>query len=182
MDPDAMQHLNIEIKARCDDLGIIRAALRAQNADFIGEDRQIDTYFRVPEGRLKLREGTIERSLIHYHRPNQDGPKPSKVTRYEPEAPRGLKHVLTAALGIWVVVAKTREIYFIDNVKFHLDRVDELGTFVEIEAIGRDETDDPDALRTQCETYMDQFDLAADALVADSYSDLLHRRQAQDSG
>jgi predicted adenylyl cyclase CyaB len=177
-----MQHLNFEIKARCDDLSTIRAALRAQNADFIGEDRQIDTYFRVPEGRLKLRTGTIERSLIHYRRPNRDGPKPSTVTRYEPAAPRELRSVLAAALGVWIVVAKTREIYFIDNVKFHLDRVDELGTFVEIEAIGHGEADDSHALRAQCEAYMDRFDLSADALVADSYSDLLQRRHAQDSG
>lgn len=172
-----MRHLNIEIKARCDDLDAIRTVLQAEDADFIGEDRQVDTYFRVPDGRLKLREGTIERSLIHYDRPDQEGPKPSDVTRYEPDAPAGLKDVLTAALGVWVVVAKRREIYFIDNVKIHLDRVDGLGTFVEIEAIGRDASADPAALRAQCETYMDRFQLTADALVADSYSDLLHRRQ-----
>ncbi len=177
-----MHHLNIEIKARCDDLGAIRTILREEEADFIGEDRQVDTYFRVPDGRLKLREGTIEQALIHYDRPDQDGPKPSDVTRYEPDAPAGLKGVLTAALGVWVVVEKRREIYFIDNVKFHLDRVDGLGTFVEIEAIGRDASADPADLQAQCESYIDRFQIASDALVADSYSDLLHRRQAQGRG
>ncbi|NBB72246.1 MAG: adenylate cyclase, partial [Bacteroidetes bacterium] len=104
-----MHHLNIEIKARCDDLDAIRTVLQAEDADFIGEDRQVDTYFRVPDGRLKLREGTIEQSLIHYERPDQDGPKPSDVTRYEPDAPVKLKDVLATALGVWVVVEKRRE-------------------------------------------------------------------------
>lgn len=173
------QHLNIEIKARCDDLGAIRAILHEEDADFVGEDHQVDTYFRVPSGRLKLREGTIERSLIHYERPDQAGPKPSDVTRYEPGAPEELKSVLVAALNVWVIVEKRREIYFIDNVKFHLDRVEGIGTFVEIEAIGRDASAEPAALRAQCEAYMERFNLAPDALVADSYSDLLHRREVR---
>ena len=172
-----MQHLNIEIKARCDDLDAIRSILQDHDAECIGEDRQIDTYFCVAEGRLKLREGSIERSLIHYLRPDQAGPKPSTVTRYEPDAPGALKAVLSAALGIWVVVDKRREIYFIDNVKFHLDRVDGLGTFVEIEAIGQDTSADPEALHVQCQQYMERFGLSEDALVPASYSDLLHRSQ-----
>jgi len=172
-----MQHLNIEIKARCTDLAAIRSILQQHNAEFVGEDHQIDTYFDVAEGRLKLREGTIEQSLIHYHRPDQAGPKPSTVTRYEPEAPAELKGVLEEALGVWVVVDKRREIYFIDNVKFHLDRVKGLGTFVEIEAIGQDQSVDPETLHGQCRRYVEQFSLPDEALVAASYSDLLHRGQ-----
>lgn len=172
--PD-MRHLNIEIKARCDDLAAVRSVLVHHDADFVGEDHQIDTYFDVGKGRLKLREGTIEQSLIHYHRPDQAGPKPSTVTRCEPEAPAALKDVLTAALGVWVVVDKRREIYFIDNVKFHLDRVRGLGTFVEIEAIGTDENADADALQAQCRRYMMLFGLSDGSLVPNSYSDLLSR-------
>lgn len=177
-----MQHLNIEIKARCDDLSTIRSILREQGAERVGEDRQIDTYFRVPEGRFKLREGAIERALIHYHRSDEEGPTPSDVTRYEPEVPEALKQVLTAALGVWVVVKKRREIYFIDNVKVHLDRVEGLGTFVEIEAIGTSDTADPERLRAQCERYMHRFELSRDALVADSYSDLLKASASRSEG
>ena len=166
-----MRHLNVEIKARCDDLAAIRTILEAHAADFKGEDHQIDTYFRVPEGRLKLREGTIERSLIFYRRPDQAGPKSSTVVRYTPKPDPGLKEVLAAALGVWVVVDKRREIYFIDNVKFHLDRVDDLGTFVEIEAIGEDA--DEAELRVQCEHYLALFGVPDEALVEGSYSDLL---------
>ncbi len=171
-----MRHLNIEIKAQCTDLTAIQTILQQHDADFVGEDHQVDTYFDVDGGRLKLREGTIEQSLIHYHRPDQAGPKPSTVTRYEPEAPAELKGVLEEALGVWAVVDKRREIYFIDNVKFHLDRVKDLGTFVEIEAIGHDGEANPDELHAQCQHYMALFGLSSDALIADSYSDLLNRQ------
>lgn len=167
-----MHHINVEIKARCDDLVRVRDRLTARDADFIGEDHQIDTYFQVPDGRLKLREGTIETALIFYQRADQAGPKSSDVRRYEPGEAADLKRVLTQALGVEVVVDKRREIYFIDNIKFHLDRVDELGTFVEIEAIGEDATADESHLREQCAEYMDVLGIASENLVASSYSDL----------
>ena len=63
-----MDFLSLEIKARCPDPGRIRAILKAQKARFQGLDPQSDTYFRVPSGRLKLREGNIENALIHYKR------------------------------------------------------------------------------------------------------------------
>lgn len=75
-----MGHLNVEIKARCNDHEVIREYLKARDADFRGVDHQIDTYFHVPHGRLKLREGEIENFLIHYERSDQDGPKQSHVT------------------------------------------------------------------------------------------------------
>ena len=74
-----MNALNIEIKAKCSDLEKIRAILNSQQARFIGTDHQIDTYFKVNTGRLKLREGSIENALIHYNRPNQAGPKKSEI-------------------------------------------------------------------------------------------------------
>ena len=69
-----MDHINIEIKARCFHPQKVEAFLRSHHALFIGLDHQKDTYFNVPSGRLKLRQGNIENSLIFYDRPNQDGP------------------------------------------------------------------------------------------------------------
>lgn len=168
-----MHRLNVEIKAHCADLRPIRRALRHQGARFAGEDHQVDTYFRTPRGRLKLREGQIERALIFYHRKDQPGPKTSEVT-LEPVAPESaLKALLTEALGIRVVVDKRREIYFLGNVKFHLDRIEALGTFVEIEAIDAGGTLGEAKLREQCAHYLALFDLPDEALVSGSYSDLL---------
>src|SRR3989344_8530159 len=129
---DRMSQLNIEIKAKCHDPGKLRGMLKSQNPDFKGTDHQIDTYFNVLHGRLKLREGKIENSLIHYDREDKKGPKKAKVTLFEVKPESSIKELLTNALGILTVVDKKREIYFIKNVKFHIDEVDGLGTFVEI--------------------------------------------------
>jgi adenylate cyclase, class 2 len=166
-------HLNIEIKARCADPGRIRTLLQELAADFKGEDHQIDTYFNVPEGRLKLREGNIENALIHYRRADQVGPKRSEVTLYRTSPGAVLKEVLTAALGVRKVVDKKREIYFIGNVKFHIDSVKGLGSFVEIEAIDADGSLGEAKLREQCDYYLGLFDIREENLVEESYSDMV---------
>ena len=129
-----MGHVNVEIKARCLDHELIRRRLRARAARGAGTDHQVDTYFRVARGRLKLREGRIENALIHCERDDAGWPRESRVT-LQPVAPGSrFKEILAAALGVLVVVDKEREFYFADNVKFHLDTVRGLETFAEIEA------------------------------------------------
>jgi len=81
--------------------------------------------------------------------------------------------LLTKALGILVVVDKQREIYFIDNVKFHIDTVKELGTFVEMEAIDENESVGKEKLLEQCQSYLDLFKIPKKDLISVSYSDLL---------
>jgi len=162
----------IEIKAWCSDHDSVRTILKSNNADFKGIDHQTDTYFLVPNGRLKLRKGNIENHLIHYHRPDIDGPKNSLVTLYKSDPESSLKALLTKALGIKTVVTKQREIYFIDNVKFHIDIVKSLGTFIEIEAIGKT-NDDTEKLREQCTHYMQLLKVQDRDLVTNSYSDML---------
>lgn len=125
---------------------------------------------------MKLREGAIEHALIFYERTNQSGPKRSDVWLYRPEADPALKALLTAALGVRIIVDKRREICFIDNVKFHIDRVEGLGAFVEIEAIDEDGSIGEEALRAQCEAYLRLFRISPEDLVALSYSDLLSDR------
>jgi adenylate cyclase, class 2 len=169
-------HLNVEIKARCDDRQRVREILEDAGADFHGHDHQIDTYFTVPSGRLKLRQGTIETALIHYERPDQPGPKASAVQLYQPVGPEQasrLREVLAAALETRVVVDKRREIYFLENVKFHLDDVTALGEFVEIEAIDRDGRIGCEALQRQCRQWMQRLGISEADLVEQSYSDLM---------
>lgn len=168
-----MSHLNVEIKARSQAHEAIRQLLNEAAADFRGEDGQRDTYFNVPAGRLKLREGNIENALIYYRRSDQAGPKNSVVDLYPVADGAALRALLTHALGVLAVVEKRREIYFIENVKFHLDTVAGLGTFVEIEAIDRNGGMGEARLRAQCEWYIQRFGILADDLVAISYSDML---------
>lgn len=168
-----MTHLNVEIKARCSDLEPVRAALRRRRADFRGQDRQTDTYFRAPNGRLKLRQGDIENSLIHYARADQAGPKESVVTLCPLERGAPLGSVLEAALGIVVTVRKRREIWFVGNVKIHLDEVEGLGTFVEIEAIDTHCTLGREHLEKQCAELMALLGVRTEDLLERSYSDML---------
>jgi adenylate cyclase, class 2 len=170
-----MIHLNIEIKARCHTPLSIKGILEAHNARFVGIDHQIDTYFKVPNGRLKLREGNIENSLIHYERSNQAGPKQSDIVLEKVEHGSALKEILTKANGILAVVDKKRAIYFIENVKFHLDTVKGLGSFVEIEAIDFDGSIGRERLLEQCQFYMDLFNIQESDLLTHSYSDLVQQ-------
>jgi adenylate cyclase, class 2 len=166
-----MQHTIIEFKARCADLDAIRQKLKQRQARFAGTDHQIDTYFRVPQGRLKLREGNIENSLVFYSRENHTGTKQSNVTMTAMPPQTDLKAVLDKALGVMVAVDKKREIYFVGDVKIHLDEVAGLGTFVEVEAIGSAEQ--RDELQRQCDEFLREFGITQDDLVGGSYSDLL---------
>ncbi|MFK8009192.1 MAG: class IV adenylate cyclase [Saprospiraceae bacterium] len=165
--------LNIEIKARCKNPTSIKFFLESRQANFKGVDHQVDTYFKVPNGRMKFREGNIENSLIHYDRPNQAGPKKSNYILYHPHANSSLKQLLTQANGVLVVVDKLRSIYFIDNVKFHVDEVKDLGHFMEIEAIDSDGSIGEEKLMEQCQFYLDILGIKEDDLIDNSYSDLL---------
>ncbi len=164
---------NIEIKACHPDPDTVRRYLRGHGADFKGTDHQIDTYYEVSTGRLKLREGNIENSLIYYEREDAEGPKHSRVILVPQRPDSGIKELLGKVLRTKVVVDKRREIYFIGNVKFHIDDVEGLGGFIEIEAIDRDGTLGLAHLREQCDRYLREFDIRKEDLLSCSYSDLL---------
>lgn len=165
--------LNVEIKAKCINPDKIRDILNAENADFRGLDKQTDTYFHCENGRLKLREGNIENSLIFYKRDNHSGPKVSNVTMGKIANDHQIKEVLKEAYGVFIEVKKEREIYFIENIKFHIDHIQDLGNFVEIEAIDSTGQLDKEELEAQCKHYLAMFDIKPQDLITHSYSDLL---------
>ncbi len=168
-----MSHLNIEWKASTTDAKEQEKILQQLNPRFIGEDLQTDTYFETKLGRLKIREGNIENALIWYVRENLKGSKASKIILFKYEPDPGLRNILTISNGIKVVVKKRRRIYFIDNVKFHFDKVDGLGEFIETEAIDTSEAPDVKKLQKQCNYYAQLLKIKDEDYVKDSYSDLL---------
>ena len=171
-----MKNLNIEIKAKCTDKGNIRDILLSLKARQVGKDLQIDTYYKCNNGRLKLREGNIEYSLVSYLREDKSGPKKSDVIYYHPRKETPLKDILTTALGKLITVTKSREIFYMENVKFHLDTVEGLGDFVEIEAIDTDGSFGEEKLMEQCNKYLTLFNIDTRDLIERSYSDLLLER------
>lgn len=165
-----MGYIIIEIKARVSDQEKIREVLKSNHAEFKGFDIQKDIYFNIPKGRLKIRKGDIENYLVYYEREDKEGPKQSNVIRIDSPSSE-LEKLLRSSLGILIEVNKRREIYFIGNVKFHIDDVTGLGKFVEIEAIG--ESYERNKLREQCEHYMSLLGIDQSSLISKSYSDLL---------
>lgn len=170
-------HINVEFKARCEDAERIRSLLAERGADYKGKDHQVDVYFNVPMGRLKLRKGVIENSLIAYEREDYAGAKQSRVRLFQTEPESSLEDILTTTLGVKIVVDKERHIYFIDNVKFHVDNVAGLGNFVEVEAIDKQGTIGRERLQEQCDYYRTLLGVRDEDLLAESYSDLLLKKQ-----
>ena len=168
-----MANLNIEIKARCDHPELIREYLKINHAEFKGTDHQTDTYFNVTKGRLKLRQGNIENNLIYYERHDRPDAKESYFQLISVPDPKALKEVLTKSLGIKVVIEKSREIYFIKNVKFHIDVVAGLGSFTEIEASNLYSNVSKEELLEQCNFYLKEFQVKDEDLVDTSYGDIL---------
>ena len=166
-------HINFEFKAKTNQLIDLENKLKTLQPKFIGQDHQIDTYFKTENGRLKLREGNIENALIHYTRTNTADAKQSDVTLYSPSNSKILKELLTKSNGIKVIVDKQRRIYFIDNVKFHFDEVKNLGTFIEVEAIDKDGSIGIDTLKEQCNFYINFFNIKPTDFIEHSYSDML---------
>jgi adenylate cyclase class IV len=133
---------NVEAKFRCGPelLGAVRGRALALGARPAGTLRQVDTYFRTPHGRLKLRELSGEEIapeswLIGYTRPDEAG---ARVSEYEMAAvpdPAALSAVLAGTLGVRTRVAKVREVLLVRHTRIHLDAVEGLGAFVELETL-----------------------------------------------
>jgi predicted adenylyl cyclase CyaB len=167
---------NIEIKARISDLEKTREiAEKIDGVHLDGTFEQIDTYFQVPTGRLKLREVVGTRTwseLIRYQRPDQTGPKGSEYSLTAVIDPVSMREVLTGALGVLVEVRKRRTVFLWQTVRIHLDDVDSLGCFLEFEVVLNDDIDDS-AGQVIAENLLDHFGIADNDLLAVSYSDLV---------
>lgn len=164
---------NFEFKVKVASLTKYEQRLLTLQPEFRGTDHQVDTYFNVKSGRLKLREGNIENALIHYERSDLAGAKRSDILLYRCQPDPTLKAILTLHFGIRAVVEKIRKIYFIGDVKFHFDDVKNLGLFVEAEAIDPDEKYAIEQLKSLSDKYFNFFGFGTDMLVGNSYSDML---------
>jgi predicted adenylyl cyclase CyaB len=164
---------NLELKARCPDLDAVRERVRRLGARDGGVEMQTDTYFRVPNGRLKLREWDGKPAeLIWYARPDNADARTSTYLRVPVPAAALLKTALTSALGQWAQVRKRRHIYFWHNVRIHLDEVAGLGTFLEFEAV-LSPTEDEVTARVRLDQLCRDLAVADGDRIAGSYSNLM---------
>jgi adenylate cyclase class IV len=164
---------NIEIKARIDDLAAVANVVGPLADEGPIEIAQDDTFFRCDKGRLKLRafaDGSGE--LIFYRRADAVGPKTSFYTITPTAMPDSLRETLSLALGLAGRVAKQRTLYLVGRTRVHLDRVEGLGSFVELEVVLR-EGEDTQLGVTEAQALMRRIGIDAGRLVEGAYVDLL---------
>jgi adenylate cyclase class 2 len=163
---------NLELKARDRDPGGSRRVCGEIGATDGGTLSQLDTYFAVPRGRLKLREQTHgEAQLIAYERADDRGSKESRYRIVAVPEPSGLKAALAATLGIRVEVRKERRLFLWEGVRIHLDQVDGLGSFIEFEGVAT-AVRGTDAFGSLLADLRRHFGIEDGDLLAASYSDL----------
>jgi adenylate cyclase, class 2 len=172
----AMEINNIEIKARCGDLDQAHSVCREIGARFETIEEQDDTFYPIPRGRLKLRRSsTLGAQLIFYIRPDQAAARASEGERIPVSDPEALHGILEMSLGVWARIKKTRHVYWLDNIKIHLDHVEGLGTFIEFEAVLSEIPDsDRDTGRETRRIFelMQRFGLKQEDLIAHAYADM----------
>jgi predicted adenylyl cyclase CyaB len=170
----AVHRTNLEIKARCADLDAARERARSVATRRLGVDRQTDTYFVTQRGRLKLRESSLSGGqLVPYLRPDQLGPKRAQFRVIPVEEPESVKALLTEILGVHRVVRKVREILLYENVRIHLDGVEGLGSFVELEAVYDGAPESLPVQEEKLRFLMSRLGIREEDLVDVSYEGLL---------
>jgi predicted adenylyl cyclase CyaB len=165
---------NFELKARCPDLALARERARAIATRWLGVDQQVDTYFKTAAGRFKLRESSLSGGqLVPYLRPDAPQARRSDYVVIPLPEPERTKQLLAELLGVHRVVRKLREIGLFENVRIHLDRVEGLGDFVELEAVW-DGDGAGEAEQARKITFLrDRLAIRDGDLVAASYEGLL---------
>ena len=164
---------NIEIKARVNDGFTLENRIRnlAKTEPIVLS--QEDIFFNVPHGRLKLRISSPDKGeLIFYDRPNITGPKQSAYCKSETNDPQGLREVLIKALGMKGIVRKIRKLYLYKQTRIHIDDVEGLGHFVELEVMLQDNQTPEDGIAI-AENLMVQLHIEKQDLVDIAYIDLM---------
>ena len=168
---------NIEIKARLDDLSIVYEKTVALADAGPTEIAQEDVFFECSNGRLKLRifDG-FSGELIFYRRPDQPGPKESFYLRSPTASPGSLCEALSLAYGVAGRVRKQRTLFLVGRTRVHLDRVDGLGEFLELEVV-LEEGESSEAGIQEAHALMQRLGVAADQLIDGAYVDMLRQLQ-----
>jgi predicted adenylyl cyclase CyaB len=163
---------NIEIKARVRDFAAFEARATALSETYPQVIPQADTFFNVPSGRLKLRQlGPEDGQVVYYERPDQEGPKRSNYIVAATSEPAAMKAALSAALGVRGVVRKTRLLYMVGQTRIHLDDVEGLGHFMELEVVLRPGQSDAEG-QAIAEDLMRRLGIKQEDLLEGAYLDM----------
>jgi len=170
---------NVEIKAHAREFARqIKIAEKISDQDLIILGQE-DTFFSVPQGRLKLREFPDQTAqLIFYQRADIEGPKLSDYFISTSSDPKGLREVLSKAYGIRQIVKKKRHLYMVGRTRLHFDIVENLGHFIELEVV-LDKNDTIEDGQQEAERLIKILRISANDLVDAAYVDLLEQKKSK---
>lgn len=163
---------NVEIKARIrgeNHLRYIVSSIGHITPEIL---HQKDTFFNVPRGRLKLRETPSSSELIYYDRPDQFEPSVSEYLILPVEGAETHRMLLEASLGIRGVISKHRMVYILDQTRIHIDDVENLGRFIELEVVLTPGQSTEDGER-EARRIMKHLDIRTGDLISSAYIDLI---------
>jgi predicted adenylyl cyclase CyaB len=168
---------NIEIKAKVRNFADLRRRAEDLSDTSMEVIPQEDTFFNTPHGRLKLRQLAPDRGqLVYYERSDSAGPKRSDYLIAETPDPASLKAALTAALGVRGVVRKTRFLYLVGQTRVHLDDVEGLGHFMELEVVMRPGQTDQEG-QAIADDLMVKLGIEPTDLLEGAYMDLMEKNR-----
>lgn len=164
---------NVEIKARIENVALLAPKVAALASEGPLDLAQDDTFFRCDNGRLKLRAFSNQAGeLIFYRRVNQSGPKESFYLRSPTSSPENLRESLSLAYGQIGRIRKYRTLYLVGRTRVHLDRVEGLGHFLELEVQLVDDESSEQGVREAGEL-MDKLGIQPEQLIEGAYLDLM---------
>ena len=167
-----LPHRNLEFKAEAESLSFLRENLARLEAEHLLTMYQVDTYFNVQKGRLKLREiEDGEATLVYYERPDAAESRYSHYQLCGIANHATFKQMMSDVLGVKVIVEKNRELWIYGNTRIHLDEVVNLGEFIELETVIRDQSEAE--AQAEHKLVKETLQIAAADLIPVSYSDLL---------
>jgi predicted adenylyl cyclase CyaB len=168
--------VNIEIKAIVRDINDLRQKAEALSDVPAQVISQEDTFFMSNKGRLKLRQlGSDHGQLVYYERINATGPKRSEYFISETSDPTTLKVTLSAALGVRGIIRKKRTLYLTGQTRIHLDEVEGLGEFMELEVVLHTGQSDSEGQAIACDL-MERLGIQQEDLLEGTYLDLMESR------
>jgi predicted adenylyl cyclase CyaB len=175
--PETTEARNIEIKAHVHGFEHLRSVLESISECKVEVLNQEDIFFSIAQGRLKLRiEGETSGELIHYHRSDTAEPKASYYRIAPTIAPTVMKSILCTVLPVAGTVRKRRLLYRVGQTRIHLDQVEQLGDFLELEVVLRPDQAEAEGVCVALEL-MSRLRITREQLVPTAYLDLLQKRR-----
>ncbi len=167
---------NLEIKAKFSDLKYAEQIAIQIHAVKKWTRKQKDIYFITPKDKLKLRiVDDAVCDLIYYNRPENKKAEISNYKIYKTQKPQELLEILTDIFSIDIIVEKTRTLYLYENVRIHLDSVNQLGSFIEFEAV-LDDKNDLNVSVDHLDFLSKKFNISDNQLVDTGYFELLKNK------